>query len=348
MDAMFTTPPRPVNVAALFPQLAPLARMATRLHPRPGSPTVHDSSVGGPLLWPADEPWPYCDGPHDSRVAPVVHSPEDVRIRRHLRAAADERQRLDPEAPQWSPEERATLERLAGRPWFDGPVPLLPVAQLYARDVPFPRPPDADLLQVLWCPFDHEEHASPKTALFWRSRATVTDVLGTPPEPPIVQQDWYLPEPCLLAPEQVTEYPHPRELDEGLRSQLDDFSRWEPVDPALYSGYADDPGELYLNNLCTAPGWKTGGWTRWDPTDPVDRSCPECGTGQVPLLTIASSEWDGGTRTWIAAADRSDPSPPPLGARDGNFTLIDIVGGHNLQLHACPADPTHPHMELIQ
>lgn len=55
----FTTPPRPFD--ALFPQLAPLARTATRLHPRPGSPTAHDSSVGGPLLWPADEAWPYSD-----------------------------------------------------------------------------------------------------------------------------------------------------------------------------------------------------------------------------------------------------------------------------------------------
>ncbi|MFE0320049.1 hypothetical protein ACFW05_28780, partial [Streptomyces albogriseolus] len=42
-----TTPPRPFDVSALFPQLAPLARTATRLHPRPGSPSPHDSSVGG-------------------------------------------------------------------------------------------------------------------------------------------------------------------------------------------------------------------------------------------------------------------------------------------------------------
>ncbi|MEU1478126.1 hypothetical protein ABZ458_23340, partial [Streptomyces sp. NPDC005760] len=49
MNAIFTTPPRLFDVTALFPQLAPLARTATRLHPRPGSPTVHDSSVGGPL-----------------------------------------------------------------------------------------------------------------------------------------------------------------------------------------------------------------------------------------------------------------------------------------------------------
>ncbi|MFE1443243.1 hypothetical protein [Streptomyces sp. NPDC058739] len=40
MNAIFTTPPRPFDVTALFPQLAPLARTATRLHPRPGSPTA--------------------------------------------------------------------------------------------------------------------------------------------------------------------------------------------------------------------------------------------------------------------------------------------------------------------
>ncbi|MFF6946562.1 hypothetical protein ACFZAS_41355, partial [Streptomyces lavendulae] len=47
MDAVRTTPPRPLDVTAVFPRLAPLARTATRLHPRPGAPSVHDSSVGG-------------------------------------------------------------------------------------------------------------------------------------------------------------------------------------------------------------------------------------------------------------------------------------------------------------
>ncbi|OII69784.1 hypothetical protein [Streptomyces sp. CC77] len=344
----FTTPPRPFDITALFPRLAPLARTATRLHPRPGSPTVHDSSVGGPLLWPADEPWPYCEEQHDSRVEPVVHSPDDIRLLRRDQAAAEERLRLDPGAPAATPEERETWERIkVGRPWSDDPVPLLPVAQLYARDVPFPRPSGADLLQVLWCPFDHEM-PHPKTALFWRSAATVTDVLDAPPEPPVVQSPYYLPEPCLFSPEQVTEFPHPRELDKELRDQLDDTSNWETIDPARYQAYAYDQGELYLNNLSTAPGWKTGGWTRWDPTDPVDRSCPDCGTEAVPLLTIASSEWDGGRGTWIAEEEPTNPSPPPLGAQDGNFTLIDIVGGYNLQLHVCPVDPSHPHIELVQ
>jgi hypothetical protein len=44
---------------ALIPEFAGLARETTLLYPRSGSPGVHESSMGGPLLWPAGEPWPY-------------------------------------------------------------------------------------------------------------------------------------------------------------------------------------------------------------------------------------------------------------------------------------------------
>lgn len=137
-----TTPPRPFDVAVLFPQLAPLARTATRLHPRPGSPTPHDSSVGGPLLWPADEPWPHCDAPHEQETAKPLLSPDDVRAWRRHRRACEERRRLDPQGPWATPEELATEKQIpAGRPWPDGPIAMLPVAQLYVRDVPLlPRP----------------------------------------------------------------------------------------------------------------------------------------------------------------------------------------------------------------
>ena len=82
------------------------------------------------------------------------HSPDDIRLLRRSRAAAAERLRHAPQAPLSTPEEAETEERIGkGRPWFDGPIPMLPVAQLYARDVPLPvSPPGADLLQVLWCP----------------------------------------------------------------------------------------------------------------------------------------------------------------------------------------------------
>ena len=38
------------------------ARPVAYLNPKPGSPTVADSHACGPMLWPADEPWPWCDG----------------------------------------------------------------------------------------------------------------------------------------------------------------------------------------------------------------------------------------------------------------------------------------------
>ncbi|MET9701294.1 hypothetical protein ABZY31_30895, partial [Streptomyces sp. NPDC006529] len=82
-----------------------------------------------------------------------------------------------------------------------GPVAMVSVAQLYVRDAPLLRPPgSADLLQVLWCPWDHEPDNKPLTALYWRTAAEVTDVLAEPPEPYAVDYDGYVPQPCLLAP----------------------------------------------------------------------------------------------------------------------------------------------------
>ncbi|MBG0850870.1 hypothetical protein I2W78_03115 [Streptomyces spinoverrucosus] len=337
----FTTPPRPLDVTALFPQLAPLARTATRLHPRPGSPTVHDSSVGGPLLWPTDEPWPHCEGPHERGATRRVLSPDDIRRLRHIQAAIESRRHLGGPASRPTPEELATEKRiLQGRPWPEDPVPLLPVAQLYARDVQLPfSPPGADLLQVLWCPFDHPAH--PRTAVFWRSAGTVTDVLGAAPEPPAIKSQGYLPEPSLLAPERVTEYPAFMELDKELRQELGDPSRWDGSCPAT-------PREFYENELSTSPGWKTGGWSRWGLSDPMPRRCPECGTEALPLLTVATLEWDAGSDSWAPEEERTHPTPLLRGTPPANFTLIGIAGGHSLQLHACPADPSHAHIELVQ
>src|SRR6476619_2449693 len=107
-----TTPARPFDVTALFPELAPWARTATRLHPRPGAPTVHDSSVGGPLLWPADEPWPHCAGPHEWDRVNEILAPEDVRQRRRIRAAVANRPGGDPPVTRYTPEELAIEERI--------------------------------------------------------------------------------------------------------------------------------------------------------------------------------------------------------------------------------------------
>ncbi|MFB6811966.1 hypothetical protein [Streptomyces sp. NPDC056387] len=299
-----TTPPRPFDVTAVFPDLAPLARPAIRLHPRPGSPTPHDSSVGGPLLWPAGEPWPYCPESHE------WHDPR-----------TDE--------------------------WHEGPNAMLPVAQLYVRDVPLLRPPgQADLFQMLWCPFEHEPDCKPPTALFWRSAAEVTDVLAAAPETCAVEHDEYVPEPCVLAPEQITEYPHPMQLSQELQRQLEDWSTWQAAGAGLDSSYAPYPDAFYKEELSIAPGWKVGGWPPWGLTDPIARFCAVCGAEMAPLLTVPSKEWHSRHLSWVPYEDQAIAAVDHSGVV--NSPRIQVSGGNHLQLYVCPESPDHPHTDLIQ
>jgi hypothetical protein len=58
---MRTTPPASVDFAGLLPDLAPLRKTTVRLHPRRNEGlTPSASKMGGPIAWPADEPWPAC------------------------------------------------------------------------------------------------------------------------------------------------------------------------------------------------------------------------------------------------------------------------------------------------
>ncbi|MCX5380344.1 hypothetical protein [Streptomyces sp. NBC_00091] len=351
MSLIRTTPPRPLDVTAVFPQLAPLARTATRLHPRRGAPSPHDSSVGGPLLWPADQPWPYCDFPHlDGGFSLDV-----VRLEQRIRAGTETNPYRAPGVSPYTPqEEQAAWEQIDfDLPLPDGPVPMLPLAQLYVRDVPLLRPPGqagADLLQVLWCPFDHPpETYMPRTALFWRSAAAVTEILTSPPEPPVAEFEEYVPEPCVLAPEQVTEYPNPMELSKELREPLGNWSTWQAADTGVDSYYAPCPEEFYRNELSVAPGWKVGGWPSWGYTDPVPRLCPACDTEMDPLLTIDTFEWDSSNRSWIPYEDQAAASPTDHRYRDlRQPTAVQIGSGYKQQIYICPAAPEHPHTELMQ
>ncbi|MFE5868155.1 hypothetical protein ACFQ6V_05785 [Streptomyces roseifaciens] len=257
-----------------------------------------------------------------------------------------------PQVSDYTPEDRAILAQIDwDAEWPDGPVPMLPVAQLYARDVPVLRPPTgADLLQVLWCPFDHpEEMYMPRTAVFWRSAADVTDILTSPPEPPVVGLEEYVPEPCVLAPEQVTEYPSPTELSGELREQLGDWSRWQAADAGVDSSYAPYPDSFYHCELSVVPGWKAGGWPQWGYTDPAPRPCPACGTEMDALLTIATFEWDSSNRSWIPYEDQAGASSDEYRYRDlEQPTAVQIGSGYKQQLYICPAAPEHPHIELMQ
>ncbi|MEW1550381.1 hypothetical protein [Streptomyces tsukubensis] len=351
------TPPRPVEVTAVFPELAPLARPAIRLHPRPGSPSTGDSSVGGPLLWPAGESWPHCEDTHLHVDTGFRQSPTEVRLQRRLQS----RWRSDDRPPAFTPEEQALKERDdarlaeqldAGPPWpAECPVPMLPVAQLFLRDIPLLRPPgQADLLQILWCPYEHEPDYKPLTALFWRSATEVDSILATPPEPYEADYPGYVPEPCVLAPEAITDYPNSLDLSPELQRMLEDWNRWQAAGDDVDSSYAEYPREFYSVHLGNAPGWKVGGWPPWGRTDPIPRYCAVCEVQMVPLVTIASWEWGGGEgHSWAPQEDRTAAAGSHYaGQNPSQPTRVEVGSTDNMQIYVCPTSSEHPHTDLIQ
>ncbi|MCX4749879.1 hypothetical protein OG455_30930 [Kitasatospora sp. NBC_01287] len=73
----------------------------------------------------------------------------------------------------------------------------------------------------------------------------------------------------------------------------------------------------------------------WHRTDPQPVDCA-CGMPMEPLLTIDSTEWHGGGRSWMPLEDR---------AREGATALptgVTIGRWGALRIFTCPADPTHP------
>lgn len=278
-----TTPDRPVDVESVFPELAEHRQSATRLHPRPGSPTVEESSVGGPPLWPSEEDWPVCRVPHPRGRGERVG---DVRRKRSILAEAWSRVPGTDGQTGPTDEEReiiASLQPGEHAPAIadTDPIPLMPLAQFFARDVPgFDHPADCDLLQVFWCPFDAhgERGARPLIHMQWRKSSEVNDPLTNYPELEVVGTGDYVPEPCVLHPEAVTEHEYIGLLPQYLQTRIE---AWEESDA---EGAVD-----YRGDLSISPGFKIGGFATWHTTDPYAVRCSACGEAMRLLLTVASS-----------------------------------------------------------
>ncbi|GAA3762840.1 YwqG family protein [Salinactinospora qingdaonensis] len=286
------TPPRPVDVEKLFPELMPWRRETLRLHPRTGEPSCYDNSVGGPLLWPAEEPWPVCTEEHYT---------------------------FDDGTPS------------------EAEVSLVPIVQLHQADAPgVAFPPGCDLLQVLWCPFNHGELFCPLPRVYWRAAGDVGAVHPTPAAPADAEEN-HVADPCVVHPEQVTEYPShdlPNELATSLEQR---FDRLE-----------EETGWFYYHHLADAPGIKVGGYPGWT-QDPVWPDCTSCGQAMEHLLTVASGEFDGSSWfTWLPVEDRpAAESDAPLfdsetasAAVDSpGLTLGDMGGVYIFECRSCPERP---------
>ncbi|OQR65671.1 hypothetical protein B6E66_02350 [Streptomyces maremycinicus] len=336
-----TTPPRPVPVEELFPKLAALRGVTTRLHPRPGRPDASVSSVGGPLLWPADEPWPMCKEPHRrSRGYRVA----DIRQARRLLADAWARDR--PTAA-----EGALLTELGRRHRVPDltdtdPIPLIGLVQLYRRDIPglMPGPDGCDLLQVLWCPYEAHGPSRQGLALHirWRRADQVTAALDAPPQPVLVGFEGAVPEPCVLSPEQVVTYPYAGSLPTGLGARID---AWEEAEErkAERNGREDEL-VTYHHDLSIPQGCRVGGFPSWHTTDPHPMTCEACAAPMELLLTVAGREWDGADGSWMPVEERDIAEH----LRDLTPTKLTIGRDGLLNIFACPTAPGHPHRWSVQ
>ncbi|MET9604870.1 hypothetical protein ABZZ17_07345 [Streptomyces sp. NPDC006512] len=304
------------------PDLVPYARKATLLRPKAGRPAPADSHVGGPLLWPADEAWPVCEGPHQVEVREKL-SDEDRETWQRIDRAMRDRRAGRPNAAYELTHEEADVqarimdgagaldlkrwERIRRVPVAAVPgVPLVAVLQLRAQDVPtIEWPAGTDLLQVLWCPREHS--GLPGQSYYWgpavqlRHRAADSVTTRAEPPQPVDAVDSYLPRPCVLDPVGVTDLPDGDEIPEELLARAE--------------AWAESRGtEYHRGELSCREGWKAGGWPSWHLTDLVPLDCPACGARTRLLLTMDSGD---------------DPD-----LRVGRFG--------ELRVFTCPADPSHP------
>ncbi|MFF0432626.1 hypothetical protein ACFYU9_10440 [Streptomyces sp. NPDC004327] len=174
----FPDRPSAEDILAAVPGLAPYARPAVVLEPVPGTPGVHESSIGGPLLWPADEPWPRCSVPDET-------SGEE-----------------EPEPSAMVPVVQVFRADAPGGWWPDGAdvFQLLWCPNMH-WDPPVPQP-----------------EANPVIEIRWRRAADVTSVRAEPPVPLRTgdELDGFVPRPCTLTPFACTDFASTWELPEEL------------------------------------------------------------------------------------------------------------------------------------
>lgn len=241
-------PEPPFELEALIPEFAGLARETTLLYPRAGTPGVHESSMGGPLLWPANEPWPHCAQSGHWMYGPGgEHTPESVPM-----------------------------------------VPVVQLFARHVPRLEFPAGKDVMQLVwcPLIHPGDPAGAALPR--LYWRSEEEVVAaglIRDVPAPDESAFDDDFMPRPCTVSPTPAVEYPNhdlPEDLGRALQPRLqaleDRFGYWyTEVASALqnkvggYPAWTQPPDWPYcarghrMEHLLSVTG--EPGYGRWLPLD---------------------------------------------------------------------------------
>lgn len=77
-----------------------------------------------------------------------------------------------------------------------------------------------------------------------------------------------------------------------------------------------------------------------DSGGPEELRCARCSAVGEPLLTFDHAEWDAETESWRPAEEADGASTTP--------TQVTVGRGYTLQFYACPADPRHPPVTVMQ
>jgi hypothetical protein len=189
------------------------------------------------------------------------------------------------------------------------------VAAMQLRKEDFPEVEfrrETDLMQVLWCPNNHQPGYCPDVRVFWRQTGAVADPVEVHPDPTLVGDEYleYKPSPCRFYPERIIEYPDSfGRLPCGWENRFGDLPE---VAAALDCnkrhavGHWSDSGNatiLYQWALSTAEGTKLGGHPGWVQA-PWYPTC-SCGAAMEYLATFSSWEFDGGTWfRWLPIEER--------------------------------------------
>lgn len=320
------------------------AKTATRLHPRPGHPSIARSHVGGPVLWPVDEQVPRCTEAHWEEVRHQLPEEQASRFASLMHAVTERREAgasvfmSDAEKALFT-ETMADWESVGGEFAYKRvPVEpgnghrMVPVGQFFAREFPdVPFPAGSDLLQILWCPEEHhvervgvDPYWGPEIQIRWRSARTLEQGRALTLEAGEMEGSEIVITPCVLEPERVVEYPFAEELPKAISDQI--------------SALGDDFEAQYQYELSIARGWKLGGWAAWHKSGFHPFVCSDCGCEMTLLLKMDTREWDGGSDRWRPLEDRGLQSMELFRACEP--TGIDAAWGE-LRVFVCSRDARH-------
>jgi hypothetical protein len=153
------TPPRSFDLEKAMPWIGDYRRDAVRLHPRRADRDLprNASKMGGVFLWPAEEPWPFCE-----EVDPVSMprpTAEDYWNSTERLMAMGSMLGIPPRAPADKEVTMRLFEEMAAAArgiTEQHNAAYLPIIQLRRDEFPeLPWPAGTDLFQLLWCPRVH-------------------------------------------------------------------------------------------------------------------------------------------------------------------------------------------------